>query len=76
MICRVQRVLGENLKKLKKKYGLSVRVIAEETGLSMQTIYDHCNGRTFPNAEAVDIYADYFGVTFSDLFKGGENEKD
>lgn len=52
-----------NLKKLRKSFGISQRFLAEEIGLSQQSINKYENHDIEPDIETLIKFADFFGTS-------------
>lgn len=55
--------MGANIRELRKKRGISARVLAEAVNISTPFVYDIENGRTLPSVPVLNAIAQYFGVT-------------
>ena len=68
------RVLGENIKNLRKKNGLTQQSFAEALGISFQAVSNWERGIAPPDLENLLRIADVFGVMVDDLVraKGGD----
>ncbi len=61
---------GENLQKLRKGKNISQESLAEELGVSRQTIGKWENGTTYPETECLIQISDFFDVSIDTLLKG------
>ncbi len=61
---------GENLQKLRKRKNISQESLAEELGVSRQTIGKWENGTTYPETECLIQISDFFDVSIDTLLKG------
>ena len=61
---------GENLQKLRKGKNISQESLAEEFGVSRQTIGKWENGTTYPETELLIQISNFFGVSIDTLLKG------
>ena len=61
---------GENLQKLRKRKNISQERLAEELGVSRQTIGKWENGTTYPETECLIQISDFFDVSIDTLLKG------
>ena len=66
---KTQLLFSYNLKRLKTKYGYSIRVIAFNLDESDTLISRWLSGASFPNAEKIDRLSDLFQVSPSEFFK-------
>ena len=60
--------LGENLLRLMADRGLSIRRLAEQTGLDVRTIHGILGGTTTPHAPTLQRLAEGIGVAVDELF--------
>ena len=61
---------GENIQKLRKRKNISQESLAEELGVSRQTIGKWENGTTYPETECLIQISDFFDVSIDTLIKG------
>lgn len=61
---------GENLQKLRKVKNISQESLAEELGVSRQTIGKWENGTTYPETECLIQISDFFDMSIDTLLKG------
>lgn len=59
--------LRYKLMSLRAEKGVSQYRVAKDTGLGEATVCNHESGRRNPNLLAVVAYAEYYGVTVSEL---------
>lgn len=64
----------DRLKDLRKEYGLTQQEFAEKLGLVRTAVANYENGRNIPNAETLNIIANFFDVTV-DYLLGRTGEK-
>jgi transcriptional regulator with XRE-family HTH domain len=74
-MARVKELLALNIKKLRKKTGLSQEKLAEITNLSAQSISDIEGRRTWVSDKTLEKLANAFGVDIFQLFIP-QNESD
>lgn len=67
--------LPEKLYDLRRKRGLSQEALAEKLDCSRQAISKWENGTTTPNAEMLQKYSEFFGVSIDYLVKEGMKEQ-
>lgn len=60
-------VLGENLKKLRKKRGLTQKAFGDRFGLSKAVVSKYENGMGHPDYDVLIRIAQFFGVTTDEL---------
>ena len=64
-----KQIFATNFKRLMELKGVSRKEIAQVLGLSYFTVSDWVNGKKYPRMDKVEILANYFGVTKSDLIE-------
>lgn len=64
--------IAEQIKDLRLSKGITQKELAEQTGISLQSIINYENGRREPNSKAMVALERYFGV--SGEYLRGENE--
>lgn len=62
-----KEIMGQNIKRLLKRNGMTAAKLSEVIGVSTATISDWCNGKTYPRINKIEMMADYFGVSKSEL---------
>ena len=65
---------GENLRKTRKNKGITVRQLADDSGVSEATVKNTESGKSVPGADIVSYLAKALGCSVSVLY--GEQEKD
>lgn len=68
--------IGEKVKSLRKQSNMSLRELAQVTGLSKTTLSDLENGTKNPSLDTVEKIATAFGLTSSDLLQKTDNPED
>jgi transcriptional regulator with XRE-family HTH domain len=68
--------IGEKVKSLRKQSNMSLRELAQITGLSKTTLSDLENGTKNPSLDTVEKIATAFGLTSSDLLQKVDNPED
>jgi transcriptional regulator with XRE-family HTH domain len=68
--------IGEKVKSLRKQRNMSLRELAQNTGLSKTTLSDLENGIKNPSLDTVEKIATAFGLTSSDLLQKTDNPED
>jgi DNA-binding XRE family transcriptional regulator len=63
----INRTFAGNLKKLRAQKDLTLRMLAEETGISYQALNFYENCKRDPSITIVKKLADYFGVTVDSM---------
>lgn len=66
--------IGDRLKMFRQNEGLTLRKLAEETGVHWMTLSNAENNHSIPNLFNLLILAEYYGVTVSELI--GEEDKE
>lgn len=66
--------IGDRLKMFRHNEGLTLRKLAEETGVHWMTLSNAENNHSIPNLFNLLILAEYYGVTVSELI--GEEDKE
>ena len=66
-----------NLRFYMAKEGKTRKDVSESIGVNYSTFSEWCNGRKYPRIEKLELLADYFGITVSELvgFTGTEKVK-
>lgn len=64
----VRQIFRDNFLKYKHEKSLTQNQIAKLTGYPISTIASWCTGRTFPNAEAIDVICNAFSIKPYELF--------
>ncbi len=62
-----REILGENLERLINKKGIDQKILAEEVGVSTASVSNWVSGLKYPRIDKIQLLADYFGVSHSDL---------
>lgn len=68
--------IGEKVKSLRKQSNMSLRELAQNTGLSKTTLSDLENSTKNPSLDTVEKIATAFGLTSSDLLQKTDNIED
>jgi len=68
--------IGEKVKSLRKQSNMSLRELAQNTGLSKTTLSDLENGTKNPSLDTVEKIATAFGLTSADLLQKTDNPED
>lgn len=69
---RTMRIDVENLKKLREDRALSLRELAQASGVSHTTIWDHERGKEGAHPRTIRLLARALGVTPRELMAKGE----
>jgi transcriptional regulator with XRE-family HTH domain len=64
----IRKILGNNIRKLRKSKGFSQEYLAEQVGLATQQINRIENGHQFPKYITITHLAEVLGVDTLDLF--------
>lgn len=70
-----KEVFAKNLQKYIARKGKSRKDIVSELNVSYSTLTDWVNGKKFPRIEKIEMLAEYFGVSKSDLIEDFEEIK-
>jgi transcriptional regulator with XRE-family HTH domain len=62
-------MINEKLKKIRKERGLSLRALAEKSGISKSTLNDIENGKSNPTTETLAKIAKALDIKISDFFR-------
>lgn len=62
-----------NLRRLRERKGITRQVLSELCGLSKNMIARYERGEHIPTSDALELLADFFGVTMDELW--GRNQK-
>ena len=68
--------IGENLRKLRQKKGLSLRKVQKETGIAYNTLGSYERNTSQPTIENIYKLCRYFDVPIEYLFVGEDSYKD
>lgn len=66
-------MINEKLKKFRKERGLSLRALAEKSGISKSTLNDIETGKSNPSVETLAKIAKALDIKISDFFRA-END--
>lgn len=64
-----KKIMSENLQRYILRSGKDRRVICEDLGFSYSTFNDWVSGRVYPRIDKIEILANYFGISKSDLIE-------
>lgn len=64
-------IFSDNLKKLMKSKGISRKQLSIDIGVKYTTLTDWINGKTYPRIDKIDLLAEYFGISKSELIERG-----
>lgn len=67
-----KEIFARNLKLFIRKSGKDRKEITNDLGIPYSTLTDWANARKYPRIEKVEILAEYFGVSKSDLIEDFE----
>lgn len=65
--------IGENIRRLRIKSGLTQRALAYELGVSVQAVSKWEQGRSYPDLDLLPKIAEFFGVGIDRLFEGASS---
>lgn len=69
-----KEVMAENIQKLMKSRGIDRRKLSDDLNISYTTVSDWVNGKTYPRIDKIEIMADYFNVTKSQLVESASSQ--
>lgn len=75
MLLGNKEIFAKNIKKQILKSGKHRKQIAEELDCSYSTLTDWINGNKYPRIDKIEMLAEYFGVSKSDLIEDFEDTK-
>ncbi|EDP6423561.1 helix-turn-helix transcriptional regulator [Campylobacter jejuni] len=64
-------IFSDNLKMLMKSKGISRKQLSSDIGVKYTTLTDWINGKTYPRIDKIDLLAEYFGISKSELIERG-----
>lgn len=70
-----KKVFAENLNKYMRLYKKSRSEVAKDLGVSYSTFSDWVSGKKYPRIDKIELLANYFSISKSDLIEGVD-EKD
>lgn len=70
-----KQVFARNLSKHITKRGKNRKDVAAELNISYSTLTDWVNGKKYPRIEKLEMLAEYFGISKSDLIEDFEEVK-
>lgn len=70
-----KEIFSKNLKNHMATNGKDRKRIAADLNIAYSTLTDWVNGKKFPRIEKVEMLADYFGISKSDLIEDFEEVK-
>lgn len=62
-----KEVMASNIRKYLDRLGMNVKDFSRELGVSYSTVRDWANAVTYPRIDKIEMMANYFGVSKSDL---------
>lgn len=65
-------IFSKNLKKYIAMSGKDRRELADIWGFPYSTVSEWVNGRKYPRIDRIEVMADYFGISKSDLIEDNE----
>lgn len=70
-----KEIFAKNLKNYISKSGKNRKDVVADLNISYSTLTDWVNGKKFPRIDKVEMLAEYFGVSKSDLIEDFESIK-
>lgn len=68
-------VFSKNLKEYMNRSGRNRNQMVNDLGVSYSTLTDWINGKKYPRIDKIDMLAEYFGISKSDLIEDFEEIK-
>lgn len=62
-----KEIMANNIKKMMKSKGVNNSIVCADLNIPMATFSDWCNAKTYPRIDKIEMMANYFGCTKSDL---------
>lgn len=62
-----KEIMARNISKYMDKFGIDRNKLSADLGISYTTITDWIKGKTYPRIDKIELLANYFGVSKSDL---------
>ncbi|MGY6720076.1 LexA family protein [Bacillus licheniformis] len=66
-IQKLKEIMANNLKKQLKRKGISQTMMARDLNIPEMTVSNWVKGKTYPRPDKVQLMADYFGITRTQL---------
>lgn len=66
---RIAEIFGSNIKKVRKRIGLSQGEVALKLGVTTPNVSRWESGDYLPNADQIDKLCEFLGVSASDMFQ-------
>ena len=73
---KLEGAIGLELRRLRKKFGMTLHVLARLTGLSIAMVSKIENGQAAPSLSTLKAFSRAFDVPISVFFKGYEDKRD
>ncbi len=71
-----KEIMAENLKSELDKHGMTVANLADSLDLSYSTVRDWLKANTYPRIDKIEMMADFFGISKSDLVEKKSDHQD
>lgn len=68
-----KEIMAKNIQKLMHTNGIDRKKLADDLNISYTTISDWVNGKTYPRIDKIELLANYFKVTKSQLVESGNS---
>lgn len=69
MITSPNNLFGAWLREKLIEFDMSTKDLADDIGVTRESVSNHLNGRFNPNRNTLRLYARYFGVNYWDLYE-------
>ncbi|EMF0380245.1 transcriptional regulator [Enterococcus hirae] len=70
-----KEVMANNINHYMKKYGIDRKKLSSDLGISYTTLTDWIKGKTYPRIDKIEMLANYFNISKSDLVENKSEEK-
>ena len=62
-----REVMARNIKNNMEKMGVNATEVCRALGIQQNTFSDWCNAKTYPRIDKIEMMANYFGISKSEL---------
>lgn len=67
--------MAANIRRYLEKFGITQTDLAAELGVPATTVYNWCQGATYPRIDKIEMMANFFGCSKVDLVEDPEDVK-
>jgi len=71
----LKKIFTKNLKYYMEQKGKNISEVSKELNIKYSTINDWCNAKNYPRVDKIQLLADYFDISKSDLTEKKVNNK-